>query len=244
MRVGATTAVAVDQIARPDAETLGLFGTGKQARRALEAISLVRPLRRVNVYSPCSEHRRDFAVEMTSPGREVVATADPRAVVTGADIVCCATTAMKPVFDGEWLEDGQLVVSIANSDVTNKRSEVDRRTYERASAVVVNDWESVIDNDQTELLDPLTEGVIREEQIHELGDLLIGKAQVRQPPCGAAKSGIIYFKNNSGLAIQFAAAGGLLYRKAMQEGNNKTIPTEWLGSDLSAYYKAGFRPSP
>ena len=39
----------------------------------------------------------------------MTAAADPRAVVTGADIVCCATTAMKPVFDGDWLEDGQLV---------------------------------------------------------------------------------------------------------------------------------------
>jgi len=46
------------------------------------------------------------------------------------------------------------------------------------------------------------------------------------------------------LAIQFAAAGGILYRRAIAEGNNKTIPTQWLGSDLSAYYKAGFRPSP
>ena len=42
----------------------------------------------------------------------------------------------------------------------------------------------------------------------------------------------------------FAAAGGILYRKALAEGSNKVIPTEWLGSDLSAYYKAGFRPSP
>jgi ornithine cyclodeaminase/alanine dehydrogenase-like protein (mu-crystallin family) len=244
MRVGATSAVAVDQIARPDAATLGLFGTGKQAHRALEAIALVRPLRRVNVHSPNEGHRRAFAAEMTREGLEVVAVDDARAAVAGADIVCCATTAMKPVFDGDWLEDGQLVISIANSDVTNKRSEVDRRSYERVRAVVINDWESVIDNDQTELLDPLAQGVIRKEQIHELGDLLIGKAQVRQPPRGAAESGIIYFKNNSGLAIQFAAAGGLLYRKAIQEGNNKTIPTEWLGSDLSAYYQAGFRPSP
>jgi ornithine cyclodeaminase/alanine dehydrogenase-like protein (mu-crystallin family) len=244
MRVGATTAVAVDQIARPDADTLGLFGTGKQAHSALEAIALVRPLRRVNVHSPNAGHRRAFAAEMAREGLEVVAVADARAAVTGADIVCCATTSMKPVFDGDWLEDGQLVISIANSDVTNKRSEVDRRSYERVRAVVINDWESVIDNDQTELLDPLAQGVIRKEQIHELGDLLIGKAQVRQPPRGAAESGIIYFKNNSGLAIQFAAAGGLLYRKAIQEGNNKTIPTEWLGSDLSAYYQAGFRPSP
>jgi ornithine cyclodeaminase/alanine dehydrogenase-like protein (mu-crystallin family) len=243
MRVGATTAAAVDQVARPDAATLGLFGTGKQARSALEAIAVVRPLRRINVYSPSSEHRRAFAREMARAGMDVVAVADPRAVVAGADIVCCATTAMTPVFDGDWLQDGQFVVSIANSDVTNKRSEVDRRTYERANAVIINDWESVIDNDQTELLEPLKEGVIRKEQIHELGDLLTGKTRLSQP-ARANQDGIIYYKNNSGLAIQFAAAGGILYRKATAEGNNKTIPTEWLGSDLSAYYKAGFRPSP
>jgi ornithine cyclodeaminase/alanine dehydrogenase-like protein (mu-crystallin family) len=241
MRVGATTAAAVDHVARPDAATLGLFGTGKQARNALEAIALVRPLRRVNVYSPSAAHRQDFARAMARGGLEVAAVADPKAVVAGADIICCATTAMTPVFDGDWLRDGQLVVSIANSDVTNKRSEVDRRTYERANAIIINDWESVIENDQTELLEPLERGVIRKDQIHELGDLLIGKTRIA-PPAGG--EGIVYYKNNSGLAIQFAAAGGILYRRAIAEGNNKTIPTEWLGSDLSAYYKAGFRPSP
>ena len=96
---------------------------------------------------------------MARDGMEVIAVTDAKAAVAGADVVCCATTSMKPVFDGDWLEDGQLVVSIANSDVTNKRSEVDRRTYERANAVIVNDWETVVDNDQTELLDPLKEGV-------------------------------------------------------------------------------------
>ena len=244
MRVGATTGVAVDAIARADAATLGLFGTGKQAHAAFEAITCVRPIRRVNVYSPSVEHRTAFVREMAREGMDVVAVDNPKAVVAGADIVCCATTAMTPVFDGDWLEDGQLVVSIANSDVTNKRSEVDRRTYERANAVIVNDWESVIDNDQTELLDPIKESVIRQEQVHELGDILIGKVKLAQPPRGAGEKGIIYFKNNSGLAIQFAAAGGILYKKAIAQGNNKTIPTEWLGSDLSAYYKAGFRPSP
>ncbi len=244
VRVGATTGLAVDVIARKDTSTLGLFGTGKQARCALEAIACVRPIRRVNVFSPSAEHRAAFVRDMAREGIEIVAAAEPRAVVAGADVICCATTAMKPVFDGHWLEDGQFVVSIANSDVTNKRSEVDRRTYERATTIIVNDWESVIDNDQTELLDPLKEGVIRKDAIHELGDLLNGKAQVAQPPRGEAAAGIIYYKNNSGLAIQFAAAGGFIYQRAIKEGNNKTIPTEWLGSNLSSYYQAGFRPSP
>jgi len=79
---------------------------------------------------------------MTRAPMEVVAVSDPRSAVGGADVICCATTAMTPVFDGDWLENGQLVVSIANSDVTNKRSEVDRRTYERASAIVINDWKA------------------------------------------------------------------------------------------------------
>jgi len=46
------------------------------------------------------------------------------------------------------------------------------------------------------------------------------------------------------LAAGPAAAGGIIYKKAIQQANNKTIPTEWLGSDLSSYYDAGFRPSP
>jgi len=51
-------------------------------------------------------------------------------------------------------------------------------------------------------------------------------------------------QNNSGLAIQFAAPGALLCRKMQAETGAKDIPKEWLGTDLSAVYSAGFRPSP
>lgn len=244
MRVGATTGMFVDQVARKDAATLGLFGTGKQASTAFDAITRIRPIKRVHVYSPNPHHRDDFVKSNARAGIEVIAVDDPRKVVAGADVIVCATNAMKPVFDGEWLEDGQIVVSIANSDVTNKRSEVDRRTFERANCVVVNDWESVIENKQTELTDLIDDGTVPRDKVHELGDLLIGKAKVEQPPRGAAAKGIIYYKNNSGLAIQFAAAGGLIYRKALEQGVNKSIPSEWLGTDLSALYAAGYRPSP
>ena len=89
---------------------------------------------------------------------------------------------------------------------------------------------------------PINDGVLRRGQVYELGAIATGTVSVVQPSRGG--EGIIYYKNNSGLAIQFAAAGGILYKKASQGANNKTIPTEWLGSDLSAYYSAGFRPSP
>lgn len=248
LRVGATTGLAVQQFSAPGARQLGLFGTGKQARQALEAILAVRPIARVHVYSPTSEHRAQFAKEMSRQGTEVIAVDEPRQVVAGADVVCCSTNAMAPLFDGDWLEPGQFVVTIANSDVTNQRSEVDRRTFERASAVIVNDWESVVENFQNELLGPVEEGVVKRENVHELGDVLAGKATVaplsRGGGAGAGDGGIVCYKNNSGLAIQFAAAGAVVYAKALAEGRCKQIPTEWLGSDLSAYYAAGFRPSP
>lgn len=243
MRVGATTGAAVDEIARNDACVLAMFGSGKQARAAFEAIAAVRPITRVNVYSPSAEHRERFVADLARQGTEIVAMDDPRAAIRGADIVSCATSAAKPVFDGNWLENGQLVVSIANSDANHKRHEVDATTIARASYVVINDWESVIENKQTELLDLIEDGRLGRDRIFELGDLFTAKQRVKQPPRGQG-NGVIYYKNNSGLAIQFAAAGSIVYRKAIKEGGCLSIPTEALGSDLSEYIAAGFNPSP
>jgi len=246
IRVGATSALAADLVARPDATRLALFGTGKQARSGLEAMLRVRPFREVMVYSPTAEHLASFVKDTAREGVTIRAAKHAREAIEGADVVLCCTSSMRPVVEGDWLEDGQMVITIANSDVTNKRSEVDRRVFERASAIVVNDWESVVDNDQTELLEPIAANVVSRDSVHTLGDVVIGRAQVRQPPKGAPSGGkgIVYFKNNSGLAIQFAAPGAFLYRKMQAEKGVRTIPSEWLGTDLSALYAAGFRPSP
>ena len=243
MRVGATSGLAVDKMAPAGAKTLGLFGTGKQAGSAFDAITAVRDLERVVVFSPSAEHRAEFVARKrkeTGGKIDIIDATAPDQAVKGMDIVCCCTTAMNPVFDGNLLTDGQLVISIANSDSTNRtRTEVDEVTYRKASNIIVNDWESVIDNDQRELLDLLDAGVLNREQIVELGDVVAGTTPVR-----AGGEGIVYYKNNSGLAIQFAAAGRIVYDRVMAEGTNRQIPTEWLGTDLSALYEAGFRPSP
>lgn len=246
MRVGATSALAIDKIARPDATVLSLFGTGKQARAAVDAITLVRPFKRVNVFSPNKEHRETFAREMARDGIEIVATNDARSNLEGADVICCATSSLKPVFDGEWLKDGQLVVTIANSDITNpiRRTEVDRTTYGRANSIIVTDWESVVDGNQLEILEPLAEGFIKKENVIELKDIVAGNVKIGQPVRNANTKGVIYFKNNAGVALQFAAAGGLVYHRALAEGKCKTLPSELFETDLSAAYAAGYRPSP
>lgn len=225
LRVGATSALAVAQGARADAHVLGLYGTGSQALANCRAICAVRPIRRVQVYSPNAAHRQAFAARMEEDAVEVVALDHPRAVVRGADIVCCATSSKAPVFDGAWLEDGQMVVSIGNSDVLRICREVDAATFARASDIVINDWDSVAANRQVELSEPIESGAVKRENVHTLGDVVAGKAELRR-----GRDAIVYYKNNTGLAMQFAACGAILFRKLMAEGTSRTIPREWFAS--------------
>ena len=233
MRVGATTAVGVDAVARPDATTLGLFGTGKQARNALEAIA-VRPLRRVNVYSP-AQRRQDFAREMARAEIGWWRLPTPRRWSKVPTLSAAPLPPCRRYSTAIGSRDGQMVVSIANSDVTNKRSEVDRRTYERANAIIINDWESVIDNDQTELTDPLAQGVIR-RQIHELGDLLIGKTRIAPPASGGDH--LLQEQFRPGDTV--CGRGQHPVSQGDRGGNNKTIPTEWLGATCPLITRPAF----
>jgi ornithine cyclodeaminase/alanine dehydrogenase-like protein (mu-crystallin family) len=224
-RVGATTALAVSLAAREDASVLGLFGTGMQAAPACRAIAAVRPIKRVQVYSPNPSHRAAFSERMAGEAFEVVAVDDPREAVRGAHVISCNTNSKVPVLQGEWLEPGQMVTTIANSDVINARHEVDQTTFARASEIIINDWTSVDANRQVELSEPMAKGIVKKENVHELGDIIAGKARLRRDP-----DGIVYYKNNTGLAMQFAACGAILHRKLLAEGTNRTIPTEWFAS--------------
>ena len=243
VRVGATSGLAVKHIAREDVATVGMYGSGKLARTDLEAFVSVRPIRRVKVYSPTKAHREAFASEMSAKLEiEVTPVDDPREVVRGVDLVCCATNAGyvsgEPVLHGDWLEPGQLVISLQNSDANFLKSEVDETTLLRSSAIVLNDKESVFANNQQELLGPLDRGLISWDQITLLGDIVAGKTRI---DVGADE--IVYYKNNTGMGIQMAAAGAKIYEKAREQGVGHEIPTEWFGSDLTEFYEQGFYPS-
>ena len=88
MRVGADSAIGTDLAAREDARVLGMLGSGGMARTHLEALLQVRPLERVQVYSPTRANREAYAAEMRERyGLEVVAVDEPRDAFRGADVV-------------------------------------------------------------------------------------------------------------------------------------------------------------
>ena len=107
MRVGAIAALGVKYLARADANTVGLLGSGWMARSHLSAFSCVRTLRRVKVFSPSVEHRRRFAREMTQLlGVEIETVDNPAEAVKGTDIVSTCTDSITPVLHGSSLEPG------------------------------------------------------------------------------------------------------------------------------------------
>lgn len=240
IRVGATTGIAHRALSKKDSKVVGLFGSGNEARRNLEAICSVRAIESVKVYSSTREHRERFAEEMTELlNVEVQPVSTPAAVIKGSDIVMCATNSSQPVFDGHWLEPGQFVTTIVNTDGVHRRTEADATTMIRSDLLVLNNKETAITNQQRELLDLIDEKKLGWDKVCELGEVLIGKH-----PGRTNDQQIIYYKSNTGVGIQFAAAGALIYEACKKRGLGRELPTEWFGADLSEWMDKGFMPSP
>src|SRR5713226_647782 len=175
VRVGATTGVAHRALSKKDSKVVGLFGSGNEARRNLEAICCVRDIESVKVYSSTREHRERFAEEMTELlNVEVQPVSSPEAVIKGSDIIMCATNSSQPVFDGRWLEPGQLVTTIVNTDGVHRRTEADATTMIRSDLIVLNNKETAITNQQRELLDLIDQGKFGWDKVCELGLVLTG----------------------------------------------------------------------
>jgi ornithine cyclodeaminase len=115
IRTACNSAVGTDALARPDAETLGVFGCGTQAEAHLLALPLVRPIRSVIVWGRDPSTARDFASRMSeATGLDVTATRDPREAAE-TDIVCTVTGATEPILMRDWVRPGTHVNAVGSS---------------------------------------------------------------------------------------------------------------------------------
>ncbi|EMA41238.1 ornithine cyclodeaminase family protein [Halococcus hamelinensis] len=209
-KTGAAGAVGVDALARTDATTLAVIGSGAQARGQLRACATVRNFETVNVYSPTTENRETFAAEMNEHlDAAVAAVASSDAAVEGADVVITATSASEPVFDGELLEDGAHVTAMGQYHP--EKHELDATTVERAK--YVPDLRERVMNDAGSFINAVEEGVVSEDDVHaELGAVVAGEAPGRE-----SDDEITVF-DSGGTGIETVAAGYLVYEKAREEG--------------------------
>jgi len=222
MRVGATAGVASKYLARKDAKVMGLIGSGEQAKTQVTAHLAVRRLSKVKVYSPTRANREKFAREMSAQtGVEVVPVASAEEAVRGSDIVNAATNTVDPVVLGRWLEPGMHVTSLVGGDGFLPRKELDDEAVMRANLIVVGYKQQIFLDKQAEFYDRMERGIVKADDLHELGDLLTGKCRGR-----ADDQEITLFKNNTGMGIQFAATARKMYDKARERGIGSELPLD------------------
>lgn len=221
MRTGAASGVATKYLARPDAATVGMFGSGWQAAGQIEAMCAVRPIEHAWVYSQTPEHRRRFADEMSAKlGIEVEAVDTPRDAVVNADIVVTITKAADPLFDGTWLRPGAHVNAAGSNRA--KAREIDLETVRRADLITIDD-RTQGHIEAGDLLAAVEQGIIAWENVIELGQVVAGQA------AGRPSDEAITLFESLGIAIEDVAVARYVLNKALEVGAGEPLPNTILG---------------
>jgi len=209
VRTAAAGAVAAKHLSREDCETACIVGTGMQARLQLQALTLVRPIRRAVIWGRDAKKAEKFAFEAAqSLGIEVTADQDIENAVRNADIIVTTTPSTKPLIKGEWLNKGQHVTAMG-SDQEHK-NELCPTCILKADLYVADRLS------QTELLGELHH-VKRANQLdkikrcEELGTIIAGTA------VGRETVDQITIADLTGTGIQDTAIATLTYRLAGEQ---------------------------
>jgi ornithine cyclodeaminase/alanine dehydrogenase-like protein (mu-crystallin family) len=217
VRTGAASGVATQYMARPDCTEVGLFGSGKQARTQLQAVCAVRKIRRAQVYSPNEERRRNFCIEMSQLcNTEVEPVPRPEMAAEDKDIVITATSSREPVLNGNWIAEGTHM-NVIGSNFLGK-AEVDAVAVRRCDSIVV-DSKDQARLEAGDFTQPLEDGSIHWADIHELGQVIVGRFTGRAHP-----ENVTMFKS-LGIAIEDIAVAARVYERAIAAGVGQRV--EW-----------------
>ena len=216
IRTGAASGAATDLLARPDSKIGAIFGTGVQGRTQLEAICTVRSLETIWVYDLDPRRAEKFIAEMAGQGpipRDLRVADSPAQAISQADIICSATTSLKPVFADADLRPGTHINGVGS--YTPEMIEIPPETAGRAS-VFVGSREGVL-AEAGEILAAIERGLIVPADLVELGEVIRGNAPGRTSP-----DQITFFKS-VGAAVQDAAAARLALDNAQAQNLGQKV---------------------
>jgi alanine dehydrogenase len=216
IRTGAATGVATKCLGKAKASTVGIIGTGYQARTQLEAVAAVRPLDRVRAHGRDPERRSKFCREMSERiGVPVNGTNSSEEAARGVDIVITATSATQIVLEGAWLSPG-MHISAMGANWPQKR-ELDSAAVGRANLVVVDSIEQS-KMEAGDLIQAFGDDQSRWSTVEELGRIVSG-----QIPGRTSADQITLFKSN-GIASWDLAVAARVYEMAVARGIGRPIP--------------------
>ncbi|WP_433715967.1 ornithine cyclodeaminase family protein [Nocardia sp. CA-084685] len=216
-RTAATSALAADLLAVPGPVTVGVIGSGFEAKKHVRALAAVRDLEAVRVFSPRAESRARFAAELADLNTSISASESPQAAVAGANLVICAARSYdeSPILLGAWLQPGTTVVSIGST--VREQREVDPEVIARADVLIADVLQEVL-HDSGDLIAAAAAGVDVTDRIAALSDLVSG----RHPGRTTAEQIVVY--KSVGSAVQDLAVAAMCAEAARTAGLGSELP--------------------
>jgi alanine dehydrogenase len=211
LRTGAVSGAATDLLARADATTLAIIGAGTQGVTQAAAVCSVREITDIRVADLSEDAVSTFAERLSAWAPDsaslVRRATSARDAVFGADIICTATTSVRPVFEDAWLSDGVHINAVGA--YTPAMQEIPDETIARAR-IVVDTVEAAM-HEAGDLIQAIERHAIQRSAVStELGDILTGTSRGRQN-----RTEITFFKS-VGNAIQDMIVAGAALRAAQQ----------------------------
>jgi ornithine cyclodeaminase/alanine dehydrogenase-like protein (mu-crystallin family) len=215
MRTGAASGVATSFLAREDARTVGMIGTGLQARSQLEAVALARKFETIRVFGRDKARREGFAKEMSEKlGVDVTPVESAKAAVSDADVLVTMTNSIKPVVDGKWLAPG-MHVNAAGSNFAQK-AELDAKGVLWCDLIAVDSLEQA-KMEAGDLIQAFEGDDAKWENVRELGQIVAGKAEGR-----TSSEEITLFKS-VGIAEEDVATAARVFELARENGIGREV---------------------
>jgi ornithine cyclodeaminase len=216
IRTGAAGGAAIDLLARPESKVAAIFGAGAQGRTQLEAACTARNIETAFIYDPDPDKAQALATEMNGQGlitRDIRVAGSAREAVETADIICTATTSLRPVFHDEDLQAGAHISAVGS--YRPDMQEVPAETLARAKVFV--DSRIAALEEAGDLIQPMQARLFNESHIcGELGEVLLGRVPGRE-----SQEDITYFKS-VGIAVQDAMAA----KVALSNARKMNLGTE------------------
>ena len=230
-RVGGANGVATKYLARRDAHSVGLIGSGWQAGTQVMAVCEARDIRNIKVFSPTKANREKFAKEMGAQiGIEIVPVNSYEEAVKGVDIIITSTNSRTP-FLGKWALSEGLHISAMQRDEFDDQALLGCDPLVLHTHATENNVTSAalahFEREDFKLRDHPTERGIDWKSLPTLPDLLAGRIRGRE-----RDDQITGFLNNIGLGAQFAAVGKKVYDAAKAKGAGREVPLDWFTQDV------------
>jgi ornithine cyclodeaminase/alanine dehydrogenase-like protein (mu-crystallin family) len=216
LRTGAASGVATKYMARQESSSLGVFGSGYQARSQVSAICSVRSIKTIRAYSRNQENLAKFCKEMSEiSGVEVKPASSPKEAAAEMDIIVTATNAKEPVLKGEWISKGTHINAVGANFIS--RQEIDVETVQKSACVVVDSYEQAM-LEAGDLARAAEAEAFYWEDARELGLVVIGEFPGREDA-----SEVTLFESQ-GIALEDVALAAKIYEQAVKMKVGESLP--------------------